>query len=153
MRGRALHIQGAIKGEMLFLYEFIVLMVYKLLSGPTIKLNPLIMTLQELTILLVLKMCKQVWKPTSSLIPSSQVMLLPGSLQTCRKHVQQHPHRSLSPTWPVSSIQHQWPRGTTVLSRSVLAWHRGASRSGPCISPATSPKPFLSPSSRSVPKA
>lgn len=75
---RALHIQGATKGEMLFLYKFAVSMVYTLLSGPTIKLNPLIMILREFTIILVLKMCKQghVWKPTSSLIPSARVMLL-----------------------------------------------------------------------------
>lgn len=40
MGENAVHIQEATKGKMLFLYKLIVLMVYKLLSCPTIELNP-----------------------------------------------------------------------------------------------------------------
>lgn len=128
---RALHIQGATKGEMLFLYKSAVSMVYTLLSGPAITLNPLIMTLREFTVILILKMCKQghVWKPTSSLIPSSQVMLLLSLLANVRE---EYAAASSPVSFPhEASIFHPAPvaPGPAVSSRMVLARHRRAPRS------------------------
>lgn len=134
---RALPIQGAAKGEMLLLYKFAVSMVYTLLSGPTIKLNPLTMTLRDFTILLVLKMCKQghVWKPTSSLIPSARVVLL-LSLCKCAGRVCSSVLTGLFPH--EASIFH--PAPVAPVARSVKSYRLSLASQAP---PSDIPASFL----------
>lgn len=135
-------------------------MIYKLLSWPTIRLNPQIITPMKgviITIPLFYLHFKDVqagWGLENKLFSDSK--LLGDAPHKVFANVrEEYPEAS----W-VDSLLHsarlfhsaEWLPWPTVSSHTVLAWHRGASRSGPCISPSPSPKPFLSPSSWSVPK-
>lgn len=69
------------------------------------------------------------------------------------KSTQQPPNWSVSSTQSVSLTQHHWPPWPAVSSHSILAWSYGASQSGPCLSPVSSPQSFLSPPHRLPSKA